>query len=221
MITASVSPPRAAVLLAFAVLMLATVPVSAADAVVLRGSVVKLDAAAKRITVRPADGKDVTLTATPTSHVEVGGKPATLAQFKEGQRVRATYTTKDATNEIVRLKPTVVTDEQLGKEVKQALAAAKDYTFQQKEKYEAELREVADDVDDRIDQLEADAKDAGAEAKAKIQARIAELRKRRAALDGRLSKVKSATADAWADVKAGVGAAATDLEKAINELFKN
>ncbi len=192
----------------------------AAETAVVRGTVVKADATAKQVTVRPADGKDVTLAVTAASRLEVGGKPATVAQFKDGQRVRATYAEKGGTKEVVLLKPAVTSDEQLGKEVKQALGAAKSYTFQQKDKYEAELREVADNVDDRIDLLEVEAKDAGAEAKAKIQARIAELRKRRGALEDRLSKVKSATADAWDDVKAGVGAAAADLEKALGELFK-
>lgn len=192
----------------------------AAETAVVRGSVVKADATAKQITIRPADGKDVTLAAAAASRLEVGGKPATLDQFKDGQRVRATYAEKGGTKEIVLLKPAVTTDEQLGKEVKQALAAAKSYTFQQKDKYEAELREAADGVDDRIDQLEADAKDAGAEAKKKIQARIAELRKRRGALNDRLSKVGAATADAWDEFKAGVGDAGSELEKAIGELFK-
>lgn len=193
----------------------------AAEPVVVRGALTKIDASAKTVAVRPATGATVTLAVGPGSRIEVGGKPARLDQFKEGQRVRATYTVRDGRNEVVALRPAVATDEQLGREIRQALAAAKSYTFAQKDKYADELRDATDDVDDRIDHLEAEAKDAGAEAKAKIQARIADLRKRRGALAERLSKVQSATGDAWDDVKAGAGAALSDLEKALNELGKN
>lgn len=193
----------------------------AAEPAVVRGALTKIDASAKTVTVRPATGAAVTLAVGPGARVEVGGKPAGLDQFKEGQRVRATYTARDGRNEVVALKPAVATDEQLGREIRQALAAAKSYTFAQKDKYAAELRDAADDVDDRIDQLEAEAKDAGAEAKAKIQTRIADLRKRRGDLAERLAKVQSATGDAWDDIKTGAGAALSDLEKALDALGKN
>jgi hypothetical protein len=196
-------------------------PAAAAEPDVLRGRVVKVDPAGNRVTIRPTAATDVTLAVTPESRLEVGGKPAELARIKEGQRVRVEYTEKGGTKEVVRLKPAVVTDEDLGREVRQALAAAKEYTFQQKDKYAAELREVVADLDDRIDDLEARAKDAGATARVQIRARLEDLRQKRSTLDGRLAKVQSATADAWEDVKAGVGAAAADLQKALKDLFKD
>jgi hypothetical protein len=76
--------------------------------------------------------------------------------------------------ELVVLKYADTSAATLRQEVKQALAAAKLNTFQQKDKYEAELREVVNNLDDRIDQLEADAK---AEVKAKLQEQIAALKK--------------------------------------------
>jgi hypothetical protein len=192
----------------------------AAETGVVRGRVVKADPAANRITVRPNAGPDMTFAVPAGSRLEAGGKPATLARFKEGQRVRVTYAEKGGTNEVILLKPAVTTDEELGREVRQALSAAKDYTFQQKEKYEAELQEVIADVDDRIDHLEAEAKDVGAEARQRLQARIADLKQKRANLYDRLGGVKSATADAWSDVRSGVNAAAADLERALNKLIK-
>jgi Cu/Ag efflux protein CusF len=215
--------PNPRCVLVFAVLVVATSAgtTRAEEATTIRGSVVKVDAAAKHVTVRPADGKDVVVAVTAASRLEAAGKPVTLDQFKNGQRVRVTYAARDGVNEIVRLKPAVTTDEELGREVKQALAAARSYTFEQKDKYEARLRDVADDIDDRIDRLEVEAKDAGAEAKAKLRTRIDDLKKRRGALNGRLAKVQSATADAWDDIKAGVGAAVYDLEKTLGDLFKN
>jgi hypothetical protein len=205
-------------LLSAAFVLLSAGPAPAADTQVVRGRVTKIDQTSKTVVIRPNEGAEVIVAVTDASRLEAGGKPATLAQLKEGQRVRVTYDPTAKT--LVSLKP-VVTDEDLGREVKQALAAAKEYTFRQKDKYAAELLEVAEDVEDRIDDLEARAKDAGAEAKAKIRAQIAELRKKKDALNGRLEKVKAATAEAWDDVKSGVGAAAAELEKALDRLFKD
>lgn len=191
---------------------------TAADTATVRGRVTKIDQTSKTVVVHPNEGAEVIVAVTDASRLEVDGKPATLAQLKEGQRVRVVYDPK--AKALVSLKPAVTTDEELGREVKQALAAAKDYTFRQKDKYAAELREVADDVEDRIDQLEAEAKEAGAEAKDRIQERIAELRKKRTVLSERLEKVGAATADAWDDVKSGVGAAVSEIQTALDRLFK-
>jgi hypothetical protein len=211
---------RSAVALAVAAFgLLFPGPAAGADTHLVRGRVVKTDPAAKTVTVRPNEGADVTLAVTDASRLEVGGKPATVAQLKEGQRVRVSYT--DKTNQVVSLKPAVTTEEDLRREVKQALGAARDYTFRQKDKYEARLRGTAEDVQDRIDYLEARAKDAGAEAKERIRERIAELRKKKGVLNDKLDRVGSATADAWEDVKSGVGAAADDLQKALDRVFRD
>jgi hypothetical protein len=193
----------------------------AAGTNVVRGQLIKIDASVHQVTVRPTSGADVTLAVTAGSQLKSGGKLATLARFNVGQRVRATYAEKNGVNEIVVLKPAVTTDEQLRKEINQALTTAKQYTFQQKDKYEAKLHETLNDVDDRIDHLEAEAKTAGTEAKARIRTHIAELKKHRTVLGERLEKAKSATADAWDNIKAGVGAAGTDLQKSLGELFKD
>jgi hypothetical protein len=115
----------------------------AADTHVVRGQVTKIDRTSKTIVIRPNNGADVIVAVTDASRLEVGRKPATLAQVKEGQRVRVTYDPKAKT--LVSLKPTVTTDDDLGREVKQALAAVKDYTFRQKDKYV----QVAGSVRDR------------------------------------------------------------------------
>jgi hypothetical protein len=209
---------RFPVLLSAAVVLLSAGPAPAADTAVVRGRVTKIDRTSKTIVVRPNEGADVIVAVTDASRLEVGGKPATLAQVKEGRRVRVTYDPEAKT--LVSLKPAVTTDQDLGREVKQALAAVKDYSFRQKDKYAAQLREAAEDVEDRIDDLEARAKDAGAEAKAKIRAQIAELRKKKGVLNERLEKVRTATAEAWDDVKSGVGEAAAELEKVLDRLFK-
>ncbi len=192
----------------------------AADTNVVRGRVVKTDPAANRITVRPTTGADVTLAVTDASRLENGGKPVPLAEVKEGKRVRITYAEKGGLKSIVLMKPAVTTDEDLGRSVKQTLAAAKNYTFQHKDQYESDVRGVVDDLDDRIAHLEAEAKGSTAATKDRLHARIGNLKAKRATLNDRLEKVKLASADAWGEIKSRVGAAGEDLEKAANELFK-
>ncbi|HEY1191676.1 MAG TPA: hypothetical protein VGE74_28850 [Gemmata sp.] len=184
---------------------------------VVRGLVVKADAGAKQVTVRPAAGPDVVLTVTDASRIMVGAKDATVRDIKQGQRVRATYTLRAGKKEVVSLRPSATTSAELHSKVKKTLAAAKTYTFQQKDKYAADLREVGHTLDDRIDHLEAEAKDAKADAKQKLQAEIDDLKKQRGALNDRLMTVQSATADTWDDVKSGVSKAASDLEKWLND----
>jgi hypothetical protein len=204
-----------------AALVLAPAAVGADEVRVVRGLVVKADPAAKKLTIRPSAGPDVTLTVTDASRLAIGKKDATLKDVAEGKRVRATYTERGGMKELVVLRHAVTNSATLRKEVKQALTAAKSYTFQQKDKYEEELNEVLADVDDRIDQLEDEAKDAGAEAKAELQDKISRLKKQRTILSDRLGKVKSAGAEAWDDIKSGVNAAGEDLEKMLEDLFKD
>ncbi|MBX9582610.1 MAG: PRC-barrel domain-containing protein [Gemmataceae bacterium] len=196
-------------------LVLAAAP-AAAEPEVVRGQVTKVASAADRLTIRTTAGKEITFAAVPGSRLEADGKPLALADLKEGRRVRVTYREAAGRKEVVALKPAVVTDEALKKEVGQALAAAKQYTFQQKDEYAERVRGVIADLDDRIDRLEAEAKDAGAEAEAKLRARLADLKKHRTALKDRLDKVGSAAADAWDDVKDGFSAAARELERVLD-----
>ena len=186
----------------------------------VRGAVVKADAGAKQLTLRPAAGPDVTLAVTDASVLEVGGKKATVGDLKPGQRVRATYTERAGVKEVVVLRPAVTTAD-LKSRVKQTLAAAKSYTFQHKGEYQTRLRGMAADVDDRLDSLEVEAQGATGEAKARLQTQIATLKKKRAALNDHLDAAESATADTWDELKTGAGKAASDLESTLHNIFKD
>ncbi|MBA4068050.1 MAG: hypothetical protein C0501_30970 [Isosphaera sp.] len=190
---------------------------NAADEVqTARGQVVRADADANRVTVRTAAGKEVSLAVTPESKVGTAAKPTTLKQLTAGRKVRVTYQTRDGTDRLLTLVPAVTTDEDLGREVREALKAAKDYSFRQKDKYERELREVVDKVDDRIEDLRDRAKEAGADARAKIEEQVEELKKKRDALADRLGRAAPAAEDAWEDLKSGVGGAVEDLGQALD-----
>lgn len=185
---------------------------------VARGRIVGTDAAKGRLIVRTAGSGDLTLAVTPKSRLAVDGKPVALADLSAGRQVRVTYREgADGAKELVSLRSAVVTDGDLKREVSQALAATKQYTFQRKAEYAARVRGVVDDLDDRIDALEAEAKDAGADAKKRLEPRLAELKKRRAVLADRLWDVRSVAADTWEDVKSGFGAAARDLERLLGD----
>ncbi len=186
---------------------------------VVRGVLVKSDPA--QITIRQNTGNSVNITVNEASRFEADGKPTKLAVFTPEQRVRATYVEKGAAKNLVLLQPAVTTDRELRQQLRRSFNATKQYTFQQKEEYVAEMNRAVDSLDDRIDQLEAEAQDAKADAKAKLQEQIAALKSNRAALRDRMEKARAATADAWGDLKQGVSGAADDLEKALDKLFKN
>ena len=200
---------------AAALSILALGPARAAADETVRGQLAATDPAANRLTVKTGD-RALDLAVTPQSKLEVGGKAVPLADLKTGQRVRVTYRAVGGANQVVALRPAVTTDDGLRREVSEALAATKDYTYRQKDEYAARLRGVVDDLDDRIDQLELEAKDAGADARRRLEPRLAELRRQRAALHDRLGRVGAATADAWDEIKAGFGNAARELQRALD-----
>jgi len=194
--------------------LLVALPSEAAETETVRGRLTQVDAAAGRLTVAGQDGP-IILALMPTSRLEVDGKAATLAALKEGTYVRAVYKKEDGANRILSIRPAVVTDEELRRRVDSALTATRQYAHQQKDEYAAKVRGLLDDLDDRIDRLQAEMKQAGEEAKARLAPRLEALKKQRAALGDRLAKVRAAAAEAWEDVKAGFGAAARDLKQAL------
>jgi hypothetical protein len=197
------------------VAVLALGPARAAADETVRGQLAATDPAANRLTVKSGD-RAIDLAVTPQSRLEASGKAVPLAEWKTGQRVRVTYRAVGGANQVVALRPAVTTDDGLRRELSEALAATKDYTYRQKDEYAARVRGVVDDLDDRIDELEAEAKVAGADARRRLEPRLAELRKQRAAVNDRLARVGAATADAWDEIKTGFGNAARELQRALD-----
>jgi hypothetical protein len=199
-------------------LVLATLTPSsdAADPQVLRGRLSNVDPASRSLTVESAEGA-ITLTVSPDARLKMDGKPVGLEGLKPGRYLRISYREEEGARTVVSIAPAIVSDRELKKRVAAALDASKRFAHQQKDEYAAKMRGVVDDLDDRIDRLHVEMKDAGADAKKKLQTRIEDLKKRRGELAGRLDKLRSAAADAWEEVKAGFGAAANDLERALDD----
>jgi cell division protein ZapA (FtsZ GTPase activity inhibitor) len=98
---------------------------------------------------------------------------------------------------VVRLSGKPASAEDVKREIKEAVAAAKSYSFNQKDQYEKRLRSVARDLDERIDDLQERASEARGEARAEVEKELKELKKKRVVLREKLAKVRSASADAW------------------------
>ena len=202
-------------LAAAAAVVLTAAAVPAADTTTVRGTVDRVDPAAGRLTLTTTDGTHLTLHAGADTAVEVDGQAAHLGDLSHGQRVRVTYKESGGTNRIVSLTARKTTAADVGREARQALEAAGRYTYQQKDQYEKKLRGVVDDLDDRIDDLQQQARTATQDARRKLDAQIRDLKQKREVVEDRLNKVKSAGADAWNDVKAGVQSAVEDLQRAL------
>jgi hypothetical protein len=70
-----------------------------------------------------------------------------------------------------------------------------------------------DDLSARIDALEVKAKEAGSEAKAGLDAKLAALKARRKTARKDLSKLKKTSGKAWAKLKAGVDKGIAEMKE--------
>ena len=178
----------------------------------VRGKVVRTDGSTGQVVLKTNDGKKMAFTATPKAQFSIDGRPAYITDLKPDQRVRVTYTVADGTQQVLTVRSVLETDEQMTAAIKGSLRKAKEYTYDRRHEYAADLRDVVDNVDDRIDDLEYKLKNADTdEAKKNIRKRIDDLESQRGKLSSRLDKVKDVSADAWDDLKNGTTAAFEDL----------
>src|SRR5262249_31401609 len=110
-----------------------------------------------------------------------------------------------------------VTTADIKTKVKEALEAAKNYSYDRKDEYAQKLQNVADDLNKKIAELKIQAEQAGAEAKARLQPQIDELRKKSEVVQQRLRKGKEASPAVWNDIKAGASKALEELQDAFEK----
>jgi gas vesicle protein len=198
-------------------LVLAASPVTAAETTTtVRGRVEKVDATTGRLDLTTADGRSLTLKTNNDTTVELDGQAAKLADLGTGQPVRVTYKDVGGDKQLVSVAARKTTGRDVAREVREALQAAGRYTYQQKGEYEKKLRGVVDDLDDRIDDLQKQARGATEDARRRLDQQVRDLKRKRAVVDERLKRVQSAGADAWDDVKSGVQNAVEDLRRALD-----
>jgi Cu/Ag efflux protein CusF len=215
-----------AALAAGAAVVLAADQKNRADAgkeITITGRIIHIRPADGRLTLQTLEGDQLELSVDSQSQLSFHQHEAKLSQFKEGTRVRVTYSAAGGNNRVISLREAPVTAEELRQELRDALETAKAYTFQQKEKYQRRLEPVLRDLDDRIGSLREQAKDARKEARKKYGEAIKELQRERQVVREQLDKVQAATPGAWEEAKAGMSAAWDDLRKAFqraHERFK-
>jgi TolA-binding protein len=110
-----------------------------------------------------------------------------------------------------------VTAEDVRREAREAGQAALALAQQKKQEYQKQIEDELSDLDRQIEKLKAQANEAQAEARAKLQAEIAGLEQKKAAARKELDRVKAASAEAWEDMKEGVNAAMENLRKAYQQ----
>lgn len=200
-------------LAACAIALATTAAASAADQKV-RGRLDRIDADDQTVTVKTADGKALPLTVTPRTRLEVDGKPVTLKQFREGQRVRAWINRDAGRDNLVRLTASAASADDVARNAKETLQSIRQYTYENKDEYAAKLRNTLDDLDDRVDELHDRAARAGAEARKELGPELEQLKEKRQAVARRLEKVDSASEAAWTEVRDGLNQAADDFRDA-------
>ncbi len=117
-------------------------------------------------------------------------------------------------NEQSRSKPSAVSREDVKKEVKEAYDATKAYTQEQmqvfREQAEARLAEYKKEIDqlqDKAEKLEGDAK-------AKAEQHVTTLRQKQDEVSEKLKELGSSGESAWEQIKSGIEAGLEDLGKA-------
>jgi hypothetical protein len=181
----------------------------------VKGRVEEVSASAHRLKVLTDEGKELALRVDGRSKLEQEGRAVALDEFKKGTRVQVTFEPRGGENRVVSLATAPVSAAELREEIREALRAAKSYSFRQKDAYRKRLERVLARADDRIAHLQAEAERAGARAQKKYARQIKELRRLRDRAAKRAERVKSATPSAWEDLKSGVSAALEDLRKAL------
>jgi Cu/Ag efflux protein CusF/archaellum component FlaC len=218
--------------LAMTVFIMSLAPIYAADQtgqadtakeITVTGRIVSVRPAEHQLTLKTTKGKELELNLDSHSHLTHHRQPAKLSEFQEGNRVRATYEPAKGKNRLLSLRDAPVTAEEVQQELRNALDAVKNYTYQQKQEYQKRLEPVLQDLDERIDHLKEQAKGASKEARKWYAQSLQELRRERRTVREQLAKVQAAAPAAWDEIKAGVGAAWTDLRQAFqraNERLK-
>jgi TolA-binding protein len=106
-----------------------------------------------------------------------------------------------------------VSAEDVKKETKEALGAAKELTVQQKEEFQKKMRAELDRMQKEIDRLSFKTNQAKKETQAELDKAIKELQKQKDVTARKLQKLESASGKAWDDLKSGLNTSMEELGK--------
>jgi vacuolar-type H+-ATPase subunit I/STV1 len=185
---------------------------------VLRGTVTSVSPDEGKLTVKTRRGQEVVVQVDDRTHLRGRGGAVKLSQFKEGDQVRVRLRGRDGARHAAAVVRLPVHADDVRREVREALQAAKSYTFQRKDEYQRKLQDVLNDMDERIDDLQEQAETATGQARKEAEAKLRELRAKREVVRERLQKVNAATADTWDRVTAAVSDAVQDFQKMYDDV---
>lgn len=103
-----------------------------------------------------------------------------------------------------------------GQETARGLDTRRDYGFEEREDFAQSIRRQLAELDQRIEELSAQAKSAGGAVSDRALERI---RATRRAVDRSLQRVGAATADRWEEIRGGVNQAMDDLDEAVERAY--
>lgn len=179
-----------------------------------RGTLTRVQPAERQLTVKNRDGRELTFTLEERSKVMVDGREASLDRLKVGDGVVVQYEARGDRKAVVSVRNTPALDvlKRQGKEFLQSLKA---YGYQQRDEYMRKLEATLVQMDEHIQDLKEQARQAGADAQQRYAKELEELRRKREDVQARLAKAKEASPQAWEDIKSGANAALDDLQKAL------
>jgi vacuolar-type H+-ATPase subunit I/STV1 len=185
---------------------------------VIRGTVANVRPDDGKLTVKTRRGQEVVVQVDDQTRLRGRGGAVKLSQLKEGDHVRVRFRGRNGSRHAVAVVRLPVHADDARREVREALQSAKSYTIKRKDEYQRKLRDVLDDMDERIDDLQEQAESANGTAQKEAQAKLRELRAKRDVVRDRLQKVNAATADTWDRVTGAVSDAVQDFQKMYDDV---
>ena len=109
------------------------------------------------------------------------------------------------------------TAENVARQFRKAMEAAKSYSYEKKDEYQKKLQASLDRIDRQIEVWKEKADEAKGKSKKEYKQKVADLKRLRARAQTQLKRVKKATPGAWEDVKSGVSSAMSNLRQAFEK----
>lgn len=106
-----------------------------------------------------------------------------------------------------------VTEEDLKRESREAVDAARQYSAQQKEAFQKRMQKELDDLQPKIEELKRQAESASEQVRIEAKRQIRELEKERDKASRKLTELQAAGEEAWGELKTGMNAALTELRQ--------
>jgi gas vesicle protein len=103
------------------------------------------------------------------------------------------------------------------RESKEAAAAIRDFTIEQKEELQAQVQQQLSSLDDKANHLQAKAENAGEDAKTQLNELSADLNQKLQTAKRHAEQLQNASTDTWNDAKNSLASAIDDVEDAYDK----